>query len=397
MLLAGAAAAADPPDSTYDGQSSSGPVLHQSHARCQGGETVLVIQDTVEWFAPDDARGNVVTELIAQGKSWCAIHSDELAGTNLAPFGDIIIPSAQNQDFYDNLFPDDVIDKNLDAWVASGGVLSANLADKASGPGGGVWDGDAFVGGVQHKFASDDFVNIANGAHPIITGTAPCPSDNCGAIADSGPFTDLDGWSFSTHGYFTILPEGTDIILVDATDRPVMIEYPYGSGIVIATMTTSEWMYGGRLGDAPGGPRNKKLLANEIAYQELLVELLVSRVITVDLDIKPHSFPNSINRKGRGRTPVAILSSPTFDAPAEVDKSRLTFGRTGDEASLAFCTNSNEDVNDDGLVDVVCHFYNQATGFQMGDTEGVLKGFRHGGRPFEGVDSVRIVLERHRR
>ena len=66
MLLTGAAAAAEPSDSTYDGQSSSGPVLHQSHASCQGGETVLVIQDNVEWFAPDDPRGNVVTELIAQ-------------------------------------------------------------------------------------------------------------------------------------------------------------------------------------------------------------------------------------------------------------------------------------------------------------------------------------------
>jgi hypothetical protein len=184
-----------------------------------------------------------------------------------------------------------------------------------------------------------------------------------------------------------MLPIGTTVILIAAVDQPVMIEYQYGLGVVIATMTTSEWMYGGRLGQVPGGPRNRKLLANEIAYQEFLV----SGVITVDLDIKPRSFPNSINRKGRGRTPVAILSSPTFDAPAEVDKTSLTFSRTGDEASLAFCTNSNEDVNDDGLVDVVCHFYNQATGFQIGDTEGVLKGVTQGGLPFEGVDSVRIV------
>ena len=385
MLLAGAAAAADPPDSTYDGQSSSGPVLHQSHATCVGGETVLVIQDTVEWFAPDDPRGNVVTELIAGGTSWCAIHSNELAGADLGPFGDIIIPSAQNQDFYDNLFPDDVIDQNLDDWVFGGGVLSANLADHASGDGaGGNWNGDVFVGGVQHVFQDSESLTIAAAGHPIITGTAPCPSGNCGAIIDTAQFIDLDNWNASTHGYFTMLPIGTTVILIAAVDQPVMIEYQYGSGVVIATMTTSEWMYGGRLGQVPGGPRNKKLLANEIAYQEFLVS-------GVDLDIKPHSFPNSINRKGRGRTPVAILSSPTFDAPAEVDKTSLTFGRTGDEASLAFCTNSNEDVNDDGLVDVVCHFYNQATGFQMGDTEGVLKGVTQDGRPFEGVDSVRIV------
>ncbi|MCH8990700.1 MAG: hypothetical protein IIA44_02975 [Acidobacteria bacterium] len=389
MMLAGTAAAADDPsDSTYDGQSSSGPILHQSHAPCQGGETVLVIQDNVEWFAPDDARGNVVTELEAQGKNWCAIHSDQLAGATLAPFGDIIIPSAQNQTFYDNLFPEGVIDGNLDAWVLGGGVLSANLADRASGAGaGGIWDGDVFVGGVQHVFRDSEKLTIAAAAHPIITGTAPCPSGNCGAIIDTAQFIDLDSWNASTHGYFTMLPIGTTVIIVDAADQPVMIEYPYGSGVVIATMTTSEWMYGGRLGQALLGPRNKKLLANEIAYQELLV----SGVITVDLDIKPHSSPNSINTKSRGKIPVAILSSPTFDAPAQVDKTTPTFGRTGDEQSLAFCNKSNKDVNDDGLLDVVCHFNNQATGFQIGDTEGVLRGFTQGGRPFEGVDSVRIV------
>ena len=241
MLLAAAGAAADPSDSTYDGQASSGPVLHQSHAPCGGGETVVVIQDTVEWFAPDDPRGNVVTELIAQGKNWCAIHSNELAGANLATFGDIIISSAQNQTFYDNLFPAGVIDQNLDAWVIGGGVLSANLADRASGAGaGGIWKGDVFVGGVQHVFQDSEKLTIAAATHPIITGTAPCPSANCGATIDTGRFTALDGWNASTHGFFTTLPGGTTIILVDATNRPVMIECPHGSGVVIATMTTSE-------------------------------------------------------------------------------------------------------------------------------------------------------------
>lgn len=109
------------------------------------------------------------------------------------------------------------------------------------------------------------------------------------------------------------------------------------------------------------------------------------------IDIKPHSNPNSINTKSRGTIPVAILSTPDFDATIEVDKSSLTFGRTGDEESLAKCTKSNEDVNDDGLEDVVCHFNTQDTGFQQGDTEGILKGKTIAGEPFEESDSVRIV------
>ncbi len=88
---------------------------------------------------------------------------------------------------------------------------------------------------------------------------------------------------------------------------------------------------------------------------------------------------------------VAILSTPDFDATTEVDKSSLTFGRTGDEDSLARCTRSNEDVNGDGLLDVVCHFRTQDTGFQSGDTEGILKGKTVDNVPIEGRDAVRIV------
>ena len=117
--------------------------------------------------------------------------------------------------------------------------------------------------------------------------------------------------------------------------------------------------------------------------------------IKVDLDIKPGSDPNSINTKSKGTIPVAILSSASstrpFFAPDEVDKASLTFGRTGEEESLAKCTKSNEDVNGDGLLDVVCHFNTQDTGFQEGDTVGILKGKTIGGTPIKGTDSIRIV------
>lgn len=112
---------------------------------------------------------------------------------------------------------------------------------------------------------------------------------------------------------------------------------------------------------------------------------------TVDIDIKPGSVPNTINRASSGKTPVAILSSPTFDATAHVDISSLTFGRTGDEASLAFCDADGQDVNNDGLRDVVCHFETQAAGFLSGDTQGILKGRTQTGARFRGTDSVRAL------
>jgi hypothetical protein len=118
------------------------------------------------------------------------------------------------------------------------------------------------------------------------------------------------------------------------------------------------------------------------------------RALTVWIDIQPDSFLNRINPKSVGKIPVAILSSATFDAPSQVDQTSLqsspTFGRTGDEQSLVRCS-SPEDVNADGLLDLVCHFSTQAAGFRPGDTKGVLKGKTVSGQPLIGSDSVQIV------
>jgi hypothetical protein len=48
-------------------------------------------------------------------------------------------------------------------------------------------------------------------------------------------------------------------------------------------------------------------------------------------------------------------------------------------------------VNGDGLPDLVCLFKTQATGFQLGDFKGVLKGKTITGRSLIGSDSIRIV------
>lgn len=109
------------------------------------------------------------------------------------------------------------------------------------------------------------------------------------------------------------------------------------------------------------------------------------------LDIKPGSYPNSINKRNNGTIPVAILSSAGFDAPSVVDPESVTFGATGFEASLALCNLDGEDVNSDGLLDLVCHFYTSLTGFIVGDTYGYLQGSTYDGLYFWGVDTVNIL------
>jgi hypothetical protein len=109
----------------------------------------------------------------------------------------------------------------------------------------------------------------------------------------------------------------------------------------------------------------------------------------ITIDIKPGSSTNPVNPKSNGTIPVAILSSATFDASTEVDISTLTFGHTGDEESLSHCGIQN--VNADGLMDLMCHFYTQLTGLQAGDTEAYLKFETFDGESYVGSDKVRIV------
>jgi hypothetical protein len=110
------------------------------------------------------------------------------------------------------------------------------------------------------------------------------------------------------------------------------------------------------------------------------------QITEVDIDIKPGSFPNSINLRNKGNVPVAILSSLTFDATT-VDRSTVVFAG----ASPLPIGQTPEDVNGDGLLDVVLHFSTQSLNLQLSDTEACLTGKTLGGQDFKGCDSVRIV------
>jgi probable HAF family extracellular repeat protein len=122
--------------------------------------------------------------------------------------------------------------------------------------------------------------------------------------------------------------------------------------------------------------------------------VLLTPRITVPIEIRPGSSSGPFNPKAQGRIPVAILSAPAFDAPAQIDQDSLTFGRTGDEPSLAFCNPIPRDVNGDGLPDLVCHFHTHAAGLQARDTQGVLKGRTESGISLVGSDSVHLAPAR---
>ncbi len=137
-----------------------------------------------------------------------------------------------------------------------------------------------------------------------------------------------------------------------------------------------------------GAPRN--------GDYSLVISGVSTPVLHIGIEIKPGSGEVApLNPKSRGKIPVALLSSERFNA-LDVDSSSLMFGRNGSEHSLARCGKAGEDVNGDGMLDLVCHFHNQHAGFAKGDIEGVLKGKLIDGQRIEGRALLKVVPEKAR-
>ncbi len=126
--------------------------------------------------------------------------------------------------------------------------------------------------------------------------------------------------------------------------------------------------------------------------------------LVAQIDIKPRSDPNSWPcKKVNNPFPVALLSDATFDATT-VDADSVRFGKSGIAAAEAHTKNGKakrhvEDVNKDGLPDMVFHFRFGDTGFSCADISlseksvtlpGTLTGNANG-TAFRGQDSLRLV------
>jgi vacuolar-type H+-ATPase subunit F/Vma7 len=110
----------------------------------------------------------------------------------------------------------------------------------------------------------------------------------------------------------------------------------------------------------------------------------VPSYIEVDIDIKPGSYPNSINLKSKGKVPVAILTTDDFDA-YDVDPDTCVFANAN---PLRW---RMEDVDNDGDQDMILHFMTQELDLTEESTEATLEGETFEGMQITGTDSVNIV------
>jgi len=122
------------------------------------------------------------------------------------------------------------------------------------------------------------------------------------------------------------------------------------------------------------------------------------------VDVNPGNDNNPINcsPRGRGVVPVAILTTPDFDATT-VDPTTVRFGP--DEAIESHTTGRGtflshrerhkkkheRDVDHDGDIDQVFHFRRNDTGIKCGDTKATLTGETYEGQEIIGADRIRTV------
>ncbi|MEN8218884.1 MAG: hypothetical protein ABFS56_21415 [Pseudomonadota bacterium] len=245
---------------------------------------------------------------------------------------------------------------------------NATLAPAALGP-------DGILG------TSDD--------HPMVIG----PDGIVGTADDLNDSNiDLSYSCYIAHGNLVdgiTLPPDTKVLMTarfGGVEKPILAEYCYGPGLVIVDTLTKEFS-----GQNPGGTGPSRFMTNLFDYA--LNKSDASCCELVDIDIKPGSYPNSINLGSAGVIPVAVFSTDDFNAPEEIDPSTVTLAgaqvkAVGNEGKL-LC--HSEDVNEDGLADLVCQVETDQLLLEEGDTMAELEANTFDGRCVRGEDSVNIV------
>lgn len=148
--------------------------------------------------------------------------------------------------------------------------------------------------------------------------------------------------------------------------------------------------------NSPNVLASNRLGSNSNGAYTLIISGVTPSIQQINIIIKPDTTEVEdaevarINPQSGGHIPVALLSSAEFDA-MDVDPQTLTFGATGNEQSFERCRERGRDYNGDARLDLVCRFDNRAANFEVGDTEGVIRGKTKSGRQFEGRGWLKVI------
>lgn len=113
----------------------------------------------------------------------------------------------------------------------------------------------------------------------------------------------------------------------------------------------------------------------------------------INIEVRPGSREFApINPNSKGVIPVALLSKNGFNA-LDINPAKVTFGAKGTETGPVRCNANGQDVNGDGLPDMLCFFNNHTAGFKHDSLQAYVRGSTRAGVSFEGhgITKVKIV------
>ena len=135
-----------------------------------------------------------------------------------------------------------------------------------------------------------------------------------------------------------------------------------------------------------------KNLALLLGCMNSLVQVAIGEVHHEVEDMKQMMLHNCLNNNGHGVIPVAVLSRDDFDA-TQVDP--LTVRLDGQEVRVVGKKGNvqahHEDVNTDGLVDIVLQIADEDGIYAEGDAIAILTGETFSGTAIQGTDNICIV------
>jgi hypothetical protein len=152
-------------------------------------------------------------------------------------------------------------------------------------------------------------------------------------------------------------------------------------------------------------PVGQREISLTVVDQDLLrsapaVTTITVSEISVDVDIRPGAYPNTINLRSRGAIPVAFLSRPGFHA-SSIDPSTVTL--RGEDFTCGLVRlrgNKNpqpmaslEDVDGDGDLDLFVQLDTEMLATYELTTTCMIGGLTYDGFVVSGSDTIRVVPE----
>ncbi len=187
---------------------------------------VLIIQNTLPWTS--NAAEQTLNKL---NINYDKITAESALEKDLSIYRMIYVSNDQKNSFYETMYK---LKDKLDSFVADGGTLIYGVCD--SGWGQGI-SKEIIPGDVKIKEVCYEYYNyIYDYNHPIVTAE----------LSDNIPLTNTYLYNnYASHRYFDVntLPENSKIILTAGDNKPTLIEYPIGNGVVIGSTLTWEHSY----------------------------------------------------------------------------------------------------------------------------------------------------------